>query len=54
MHLYQIDILVVVARARIAVVVDELAANFEKHFDAVNEEKNEHDEQQECVAAAEK
>lgn len=53
MHLHQIDILVVNARAGIAVVVDELAANFEKHFDAVNKEKNENDEQQKCVAATE-
>lgn len=53
MHLHQIDILAFVARARITVVVNELATNFEKHFNTVNEEKNENDEQQKCVAAAE-
>lgn len=65
-HLYEIDISIVIAAVAIAddvVVVDgiqtavvtrELATDFEEHFDAVDEKEDEYDEQQECVAAAKK
>lgn len=52
-HLHQIDIMIFGGCIRFARVVDELAANFEKHFDTVNEKEDENDEQQKCVAAAE-
>lgn len=46
MHLHRIDRLIgMMTGTRITVVVDELSANFEKHFDTVNEEKDENDEQ---------
>lgn len=52
MHLHEIYILL--ARIwRLAAIVDELTAYFEKHLNTVDQEEDQHDQQQDCIAAVE-
>lgn len=51
-HLDKVEILTA-AGWRLTAIVDELAAYFEKHLYAIDEEKDEHDQQQYRVATVE-